>query len=255
MAAALFKSMTRALFFFFAFSLAAFAADFWIAKPYTEWTDKEAARLLSNSPWAHTVTLGAGPALSDAAGVLPGPSSAKVANNPADAGPGAMDAVGTLPDGTRRPGDPPSVNSGPTAEAQRVTVRWHSSVPIKQALLVRKGRTDLTSLEDAKRILEAAETHYVVAMSFNRMSMPLGEALRAAKENVRATAWLNSKGKDPIQAERVEFAGSQIFVFFPRSRPITVDDKEVEFRAATASGPVQSKFRLKDMLVSGKLSL
>ena len=28
------------------------AADFWVTKPFTEWSDKEVAKLLSDSPWA-----------------------------------------------------------------------------------------------------------------------------------------------------------------------------------------------------------
>jgi hypothetical protein len=166
-----------------------------------------------------------------------------------------MDAVGSLPDGTRRPGDPPSANSGPTAEAQHATVRWQSALPVKQALLVRKGYTDLTSPEEAKRILEAEETQYVLAIAGLRMGFPLGDALRAAKEGVRATAFLSVKGKNPIRAEKVEFTGAQIFVFFPKLKPISPDDREVEFRASTPSGVVQVKFRLRDMTLAGKPAL
>jgi hypothetical protein len=35
----------------------AFGADFWVKKPYAEWSDKEVKRLLSDSPWAKTFTL------------------------------------------------------------------------------------------------------------------------------------------------------------------------------------------------------
>src|SRR5215831_11936974 len=33
------------------------AEDFWLKKPYTDWANKEAARLLENSPWAHPVSI------------------------------------------------------------------------------------------------------------------------------------------------------------------------------------------------------
>ena len=33
------------------------AADFWIAKPYSQWSKSQAARLLVDSPWARTITL------------------------------------------------------------------------------------------------------------------------------------------------------------------------------------------------------
>ncbi len=39
-----------------------FAADFWEKKPYTEWTEKEARRVVTDSPWARNanVTFGGG---------------------------------------------------------------------------------------------------------------------------------------------------------------------------------------------------
>lgn len=252
--------MPRIVCFLCAFVSVAVAADFWAAKPYTEWSDKEAAKLLSNSPWARSVAIGGGASLGESGVARPGVSGSKVplANLP-DGGPGPMDGVGALPDGTRRPGDPPSVNSGPAAEAVHLVVRWQSAIPVKQALLVRKGRTDLTSPEDAKRILETEEAHYVIAISGLRMALPLGDALRAAKEQVRTSASLTAKGKEPIGAEKVEIVGRasgvEIFVLFPKTKPIGADDREVEFRSATAAGSVQAKFRLKDMLISGKPAL
>lgn len=41
-----------------AFAVAlALAANFWEAKPYTQWNNREANRILSESPWAHTFVL------------------------------------------------------------------------------------------------------------------------------------------------------------------------------------------------------
>ncbi len=249
--------MRRIFLFLAAFVGVAFAADFWIAKPYTEWSGKEAAKLLSNSPWARAVAVGARSVDGDS-GVRPGVAGSKipVANTP-DGGVGPMDAVGALPDGTRRPGDPTQAGLG--SDAAHAVVRWQSALPVKQALLVRKGHRDLTSPEDAKRVLEVPETHYVLAVSGLRMALPLGGAQRAMQEQIRISASLSIKGRDPILAERVEFAGRgngvEIFVLFPRAQAISAEDREVEFRATTPAGAAQAKFRLKDMLVAGKLAL
>jgi len=251
--------MYRAIGCFLVLSAVALAADFWSAKPYTEWSDKEAAKLLSNSPWAHEVALSASTRAADGGPLIGsgGPPRPQAGGSGVNSAP--MDAVGTLPDGTRRPGDPPSANSGPGAETPHAIVRWQSALPVKQALLVRKGRTDLTSPEDAKRFLEADEPQYVLAVSGLRMTLPLGGAVPAMKEAIRASAWLLRKGKDPIAAEKVEmFArtnGVELFVLFPKTKPIAVEDREVEFRAATASGEVQAKFRVKEMLLGGKPAL
>lgn len=39
---------------------AAVAADFWSTKPYTKWSQGDATRLLTNSPWAKTTTMRTG---------------------------------------------------------------------------------------------------------------------------------------------------------------------------------------------------
>lgn len=39
-----------------AFVLGLYAEDFWKTKPYTEWTEKEIKRVLTNSPWAKEVS-------------------------------------------------------------------------------------------------------------------------------------------------------------------------------------------------------
>ena len=41
-------------------ALCMWAADFWTTKPFTEWSDKEVAKILSNSPWAEKVTIAGG---------------------------------------------------------------------------------------------------------------------------------------------------------------------------------------------------
>ena len=38
----------------------ALAANFWVSKPYTQWSQSDAARMLTDSPWARTTTLTAG---------------------------------------------------------------------------------------------------------------------------------------------------------------------------------------------------
>lgn len=40
--------------------VAAVAADFWSTKPYTKWSQADATRLLTNSPWAKTTTMRTG---------------------------------------------------------------------------------------------------------------------------------------------------------------------------------------------------
>ncbi len=67
------------------------------------------------------------------------------------------------------------------------------------------------------------------------------------------------KGKDPIKP--VDFmtentgATAEVLFAFPKTAAITEDDKEVEFVVRIGELSVRQKFRLKDMLVNGKLDL
>src|SRR5580658_9815672 len=41
----------------FVAALTMWAADVWVAKPYTDWTDKDIQKIMSDSPWAKKVTV------------------------------------------------------------------------------------------------------------------------------------------------------------------------------------------------------
>src|SRR5690348_14432404 len=41
-------------------ALCIWAADFWTTKPFTDWNEKEVAKILSDSPWAAKVTIATG---------------------------------------------------------------------------------------------------------------------------------------------------------------------------------------------------
>ena len=55
------KHLARFLILLGCTALVIIAEDFWVKKPYTDWTEKDAAKLLQNSPWTHEVSISAGP--------------------------------------------------------------------------------------------------------------------------------------------------------------------------------------------------
>ncbi len=46
-----------------------------------------------------------------------------------------------------------------------------------------------------------------------------------------------------------------VLFVFPRTRPFTIDDQEVTFATKLGISGVKLKFKLKDMVVDGKLEL
>src|ERR1700733_2327727 len=49
--------MKKAPLLLFPAALALWAADVWQAKPFTEWSDKDIAKIMSDSPWAKKVSV------------------------------------------------------------------------------------------------------------------------------------------------------------------------------------------------------
>src|SRR6516164_9654881 len=41
-------------------TMSLFGADFWVSKPFAEWNEKDAQKMLENSPWARPVSIATG---------------------------------------------------------------------------------------------------------------------------------------------------------------------------------------------------
>jgi hypothetical protein len=220
----------------FLFTLTLWAADFW-TKPYTDWTDKEVQKIGNSSPWAKefSVALGGG-------GGAPGGGSGKRGggggggqNNPAAAN---ADDVG---------------GGGLT-----LYIRWQSALPVKQAVARAKYGAQAASSPDAKQFLETDEPSYVIVVDgLNRGMLGGGDADAIKKTSLEQTA-LIIKGKEPIKPTDFRMVGqgrvSAVFAF-PKTNPIDVDDKEVEFQTKLGMVSIRQRFRLKDMMFNGKLEL
>jgi hypothetical protein len=231
-------TLTLALGATFVFAISLWGADFWQAKLFTDWSDKEVAKLSADSPWAKQVTIsmgggGGGGETGGKGGRSKGGSANTLAD---DIGPGAGISGGM---------------------SQNLTVRWQSALPIKQALLKMKYGAEVGTSPEAKQILANSEPDYVVVVAGLNRGMVRGEAEQIKQAMMGATE-LVIKGKEPIKPKDFRLVGQgridAIFAF-PRTNPIVEDDKEVEFVCKVGTITVKQKFRLKDMLFNGKLEL
>jgi hypothetical protein len=132
-------------------------------------------------------------------------------------------------------------------------VRWHSALPVKQAYVRTRLGAEAATSPDAEKML-APETNYVIAFGPLPTTMLRGDAA-----TIKAAATLSVKGKDPIAATDVkgdrQGNAATLYLFFPRTSPITVEDNEVEFDFKLAPLNIKKKFKLKDMMYGGKLEL
>jgi len=212
---------------FFLIILSLSAADFWQTKPYTEWSDKEAQRLLNNSPWVREVELMIGGA------------------------PGA----GTPGGGRGGRGGPGGDVAAPAPIS--VVLRWQTALPIKQALARLKFGKDVASSADAKTFLDHEETTYVIAVSAPpEMMAGHPEQMKSA---LKGLTTLTVKAKGVLTPSEVQIMPNNktvdVYFSFPRTAALSPEDKEVEFSTRIGFSAVTSKFRLKDMVFNGKLEL
>lgn len=234
------------------------AANAW-DKNYTEWSEKDIERVMTNSPWAQTVSVAiAGPALGEFGGA-PGAGGANLPGGAGgigsdDAEPGAGGGFG----GGRGGGGYGAGNSG-MRPVVNLIVRWQSALPVKQALLKYRYGDEAGTSDEAQQFMNREETHYIVGVT----GLPGNMAqLAQDTEAIKSSAVLKRKGKEDIVPESVEARNIEqsrtidLFLLFPKENPITLADKEVEFEARLGRQiQVKRKFKLDKMVYGGKLEL
>jgi len=246
-----------------------YAEDFWVKKTYQEWSDKEVNRILTNSPWAKDISASFGMATGTPSGG--GRGGGRGGGGSRGGGMGGMGGGGMESSagggegmggmggrggmGGGMGGTPEFGSSAPTVVAR---VRWQSALPVKQALVkTRLGKEAETSAE-AKQFLSREEARYVLVLENLPAGMTRMDPARM-REGLKKTTSLARKGKEALHPEDVQFAPTEksllIVFLFPKTAPIALEDKEVEF--ATRLGPMEfkRKFKLQDMVFGGKLEL
>ena len=121
-----------------------------------------------------------------------------------------------------------------------------------------RGRfgSEANTAAEAKQFLQRRETHYVVAVAgfSGRMA-----GMTKNTDRLKEATMLKRKNKDPMRPDLIETHRQEesvtLFVSFPRTDPIALEDKNVEFEMKLGPMTVKRKFRLKDMLFDGKLEL
>jgi hypothetical protein len=222
---------------------AAWAADVWVSKPWTDWSDRDIRKTLTDSPWARGVSI-----------------ELAYPRRLAPAGAGiAEGAGGNLGVGQARNGPPPAGGQLGPPEANLI-IRWQSSPVIQQAQVKAQYGANAATSPEAQKRLEPNGKYYLIAVANLPISLePAGPEAKAA---LLAVTTLAAKDKGPIVAQDVLFvqngAGVEVaearFLFL-RSVVFTAEDKQAEFASKFGKISVKARFLLRDMLVGGKLEL
>jgi len=205
------------------------AAEFWETKPFRDWSEKEARKVLEDSPWAALIAVPL-----PNRGPVPTPDSAGGGRGGGGRGGGAE-------------------GFGPAPVRVRLTISWRSALPLKQATARQQAANGGTIAPDMEAALAREDELYVVAIQ----GLPPQYTQSGPTSTI--DAFLHRNGKPDIPAARGASqparGGAILFVGFPRTDPITLADGDVEFDLKIGAFGIRKKFKLKDMLFHGRLEL
>lgn len=247
------------------FAIAAWAADFWQSKPFTDWSEKDVQKILQNSPWSRQFNVPIPGRAIEGAPSGGGNRTRGASPDPGQIGPSNTGPAGAADEGglgryAGSRGD--SGAQGPVAPTTTLIIRWQSSLPVREAIVKIKYGNETATSPEAKKALETPLDHYIIAVS--GLPRPLlGPVSRGSGDDVKKTMLENGaliiKGREPIKPDdfMLQQGGrlAEALFAFPKTAPITMDDKEVEFTLKIGDVNIKQKFRLKDMLINGKLDL
>jgi hypothetical protein len=251
-------------------------AESQMSKPAPEWTESEARKMLSDSPWAKRskvrsaakpVTPAQPPENTTASTITFGPGGGTKSTLPTPAdianqrfnGPHVLPCLGWGVGFLATP-SPTSeeckaawqsadlvMNSG--LPSGSVIVLWESAVPVREA----KNRLAITGSSgtppnDAIIIQMIA---HPLLRQINTNSVPM-------RQMIKDSAVLLRNGKSRVEASDVAFIETNETVvrfFFPRQQTIQPGDKEVIFRFEMLDTLAEAKFSLREMVYRGQPSL
>lgn len=216
------------------------AGDFWLEKAYTEWTAEQTRKLLTDSPWTRQVEVMSKSATTGR-GALP--------DNTRPTGAGAGGGAG---------GD--SAAASATEQFHTYTVRWLSSLILRQAAVRTRMLEGVLSAEQAEQVLQQRPPEYIVHV----LGRTMAEFEGIPTEELQAKAYLKIE-KKKIAPGRVNLVRGRngrlqsVEFYFPREvdgQPVIgADAKSVEFSCAAKKYNVRTKFDLKKMRVGGELQI
>ena len=226
------------------------AGGFWEKKTYSDWNEKDLKKMFNNSPWAKQVSISMGGGMGGRGGGRGGGGVGGGGGGDLGGGGGGLGGGG----GGRGGGE--CYGGGAERPSMMLVVRWSSSLPIKQAMVKMQFGSEAETSKEAQDMLTRPESHYVLTVS----GLPARMARMAQNpERIQQSAFLVRKQKPDLGAEHVQVIPSEqsvdLHLAFPRTEPITLEDKNVELKLALGPIQVKKKFKLKDMVFDGDLAL
>ncbi len=217
----------------------------WANKQVAEWSDDDAKQVLADSGWVKTMTPTISHGNQDNNGGYPQRNVGFGVPGLGFPGGGGMGRRGGM---NRYPQQNPD-QSSTQQTAPKLTLRWESALPIREAELKTKDNNAPT-LED--------ESHYAIAVYGIPLTM-LKSDFKSQADDCKKKSTLKRDGKKDIKPSSVQVLrredGPVVLFLFPRKDEITADDRRVEFDAEINHLSLTQSFYLEDMSYQGKTEL
>ena len=212
----------------------------WKAKQVADWSVEDAKLVLTDSPWAASVTT-------------------TVAHSTARLGKGGGISLGIpgigiggrrggYPGGAGAPPQGPPRDDGPAADAPVVRLRWESALPIREGEL-RARETNAPDID---------QNSYVIAV-YGVPGRYIGGDPKSLARQLKGEAAIRRDGEKDLKPSSVEIMerddGPVVLYSFPRKVEIKRSDKRAEFSAQIGQLQMTHAFYIEDMFFQGKLEL
>jgi len=218
----------------------AMAEDFWIKKDYTQWTDEEVKKVMTNSPWAKDV-------LVSASGFLGGQRPPSDSDSTEESGGGGR--------GGRGRGRGGGGGGGSAETMLNLNMSWRSALPLRKALVRSRVGAGAPIPPEAQQLVTQEQGEYVIVVS----GVPARSARAIQNPAELGKSMLKIGKKSPVAAKAFDVQArtqtADVIFVFPKTEPIVAEDKEVEVVLRLGQVEVRKKFNLKEMVYNGKLEL
>ena len=230
----------------------AVAGSSWQKEDPSQWTSEDVYQILNTSPWSKAVKVSVArtPGYGEQGRAGGGNGGVWGEGMPGGGGMGRGGMGGGMGRGRRGGGYPPAEQS-PT-----VTVQWQSALPVRLAEAKLSGGT--AEAEATK----ALDEYVIAVIGLPKTGFEPGRADSNPDDDQLAdhlkVITVLSYGSEKLNPTKVELNqgrdGRAVF-HFEKSQPITMHDKDVEFRITSDRMEIRKKFALKEMEFQGKLEM
>jgi hypothetical protein len=275
--------LSRKLFLTLVCAGALLAATDWQKTDPGQWTSDDVYQILNNSPWSKsvktTVTNARDPndqlgnesphqtappnggGTWGNSGQMPGMGGAGRRGGYGNGGYG-NGGYGTGGYGGRSAGSGrPNANSD---AGTQVTIQWQSALPVQIAAAKKADpNADITNINPVDEYVIAVIGLPVRALGGRAASIDTDQTTdedesKALEARLKQSTELLASGHEAIHPTKVALnqgADGRILLSFPKTDPITIGEKTVEFRLVAGRTEIRKKFNLKEMEYHGKLEL